>query len=226
MICLAAFAQLGVLHFHEIADVYAARKRRPGRKRAKGPMLQDGPMMAWSRTQLAKTCVSAPISQSRITQLGPMRTRSPSVTLPSRTTLTSSSTSRPTDDRSAYIEACRIDERDSRQHQIARPLLTVGRFDLRELHFIVDAEHLRFREREQRHHLEFSLGGNGRDIGEVELALGIVVLHQRRAISSEASPGAAMIPVFDSRMRSSCFDASLCSTILRMRPRASRRMRP
>jgi len=117
-----------------------------------------------------------------------MRSDPERATVPSSTTLTSSCNITACGDRSADVQARRIDDCHSRQHQLLGALLTIGCLDLRKLDFVVDTGAPRAHVRELRHDTEFSLGGDRSHIGEVKTRPARCRSSRLRAISSEASP--------------------------------------
>ena len=99
-------------------------------------------MVALSMTQWPCTCVSSPMCESRTTQFGPMRTRLPSVTLPSNTTFTSMNTSVAVRERAAHVHTRGVRQRSAREHELPRSLVgTAQGFRLGELHLVVHAQH-------------------------------------------------------------------------------------
>ena len=115
-----------------------------------------------------------------------MRTRSPSSTLPTITTLTSMNTSRPTADLAADVEARRIRERDAFEHQRIGALRAQRRFQLSQLHLVVHAQHLRFGRRNDRVHFHAGAHGHHDDVGQIVLALRVVVLQRGEPVAQRA----------------------------------------
>ena len=175
VIGLAARAEDAVLDLDEVADVHArgqAGARPEARERTD---VAVGPMLARSMTQFGNTTVSSPISLSRITTFGPIRTRLPSFTTPSSTTLTSMSDVAADRDRATRVEAQRVDQRDALEHQLGGTLLAIGRLELGELQLVVDAQDLGDRGCDDGVHLEARPDRHDDDVRQVVLALRIVV---------------------------------------------------
>ena len=109
--------------------------------RAYGPIEQPVPSSLCSRTQFGWMTVSAPMVTSRSTTFGPDAHAVAEVTLPSSSTFASMNTSRPTRDLAAHVDARGIGQRGAGEHELARALGAMQRFELGELHLVVDAEH-------------------------------------------------------------------------------------
>ena len=88
--------------------------------------------------------------------------------------------------RAAHVDARRIGERDASLHQRARPQAPVLRLDLRELHAVVDAEHLGDRRRHQRLDRHLRRDRHLDDVGQVVLALRVRVAQLPEPLAQQA----------------------------------------
>ena len=90
------------------------------------------------------------------------------------------------DYRAARIEPRRIDERDAGEHQFRRAPLPVGGLELGQLPLVVHAQHFRRRRRDHGIHFQARPHRRNDHVGEVVLALRVVVLQLREPLPQPA----------------------------------------
>ena len=128
-------------------------------------------------------------------------------------------------DRAAHVEARGIGERHALRHQLLRAPAAVDGFDFGQLQLVVHAQHLVFAVGDDRRDRHPVLDGLHDHVGQVVLALRVVVLERPSQPRSSAA-GAAIRPVLISWIARSFVVASFCSTMRTTRPPRSRTMRP
>jgi hypothetical protein len=131
----------------------------------------------------------------------------------------------PMGQRTAYVDPCRVGQTHAGDQQLVGQITLVLAFQFGQLDLAVDAEHFP---------LAFGLRGAHRqafghrqrdDVGQVVLALGVVVLQFAQPVGQTGRRN-GHDPVLTSRMAFCSGVASFSSTMLTMLPAALRTMRP
>ena len=123
-----------------------------------------------------------------------MRTPSPSVTRPSKTQLTSISTSLPQMQRAAQVEARRVGQAHAGLHQRLGLGALVAALQVGQLQRAVDAQHLGLAMAPRGHHRHAFGHGHRHDVGQVVLACALWLFSAITQRLSHAV-GAAIMPV-------------------------------
>ena len=150
----------------------------PGRSRAKGPTMALAPTLAPS--MWVKGWITAPAAMwaSRMTQFAPTCTPSPRLTWPSKTQFTSISTSLPHSNWPRTSSRAGSARRTPASIRLSAAGTLEATLQVGELHRAVHAQHLGVAGRLGGHHRHAFRHRHGDDVGEIELALHVVVLQR------------------------------------------------
>ena len=200
----------------------------PSASAAPGPQPRVGPDAAARRrrrrlpaartrgSRCRRRCVTL-----RSTQFGPMRTRSPSFTRPSKTQFTSIDTSSAAGQLAAHVHAPEVGERDARLEQLPGLGVLVGALQDREFVARIHAGHFARVGRLHRDHRRARRRGNADHVGQVVLLLRVAVRDLGQPAGQPRCVARQGIPRTTRGSRSSARVASFCSTTRSTRPDAS-----